>query len=332
MTRQTATRRGVLGAVAALATGAAPVSAATSVPENATLIAPGPNDGAAAALATRAARGLARGLVQAAALRVAVVGGPDGITAANRFAASLPPEPPSLLLLPGLAGHSLLVGDPRARFEPRQWPALIACLQPAILAGRLPADQSLPVRLAMGGPGSPESAALLAIEMLGATANAVLLQPGMSAEAAVAAGNADAAVLTGPEPLAQAAALGLTPWFALDGADGARDPSLPSLPTLGELLPDPSSPDLLASIRAEGVALRLRGMLVLPALSGANAVALWRGAARRWLGSEPEAGDPGTRLLAPDVAAAALATLCPAPPVALAYREWLVRRLAWQAV
>ncbi|WP_372618402.1 hypothetical protein [Falsiroseomonas sp.] len=331
MTRLLATRRGLLGVALAVSSGAAsPLHAATGVPEAALLIAPGPQEGAGARLAGEAVRGLARGLVQAAALRFAVVGGPDGITAANRFATSMPVEHPVLLLLPGLAAQALLVGDPRARFEPRLWPAVAGSLQPAILAGRgAAADQS--VRLATPSPAAPETAALLALEALGATGSAVVLPAGMSAEAAVAAGAADAAVMTGPGAMERAAALGLTPWFAFDGPAGARDPALPDLPALGELLADPAAPDLVAAVRAAGAALRIRGLLVLPALTASDSVALWRGAARRWIEDEPEAAAAGTRLLAAQQAADALATMCPQPEVALAYREWLHRRLGWQA-
>jgi hypothetical protein len=60
-------------------------------------------------------------------------------------------------------------------------------------------------------------------------------------------------------------------------------------------------------------------------------VALWRGAARRWVEAEPEPTEPGTRRIAGDAAADALAALCPPPKAALAYREWLMRRLGWQA-
>ncbi|WP_270935296.1 hypothetical protein, partial [Falsiroseomonas oryzae] len=60
-------------------------------------------------------------------------------------------------------------------------------------------------------------------------------------------------------------------------------------------------------------------------------VALWRGAVRRWSEDVADAAEPGTRRVGAEDAAAALATLCPPPEVALAYREWLHRRLAWRA-
>lgn len=332
MTRLLATRRGLLGAALATAVpGIRPGLGATAVPEAATLIAPGPEEGSAARFAAYAARGLARALVQASAVRVAVLGGPDGITAANRFAASSTlPGQGLLLVLPGLATQALLVGESRARYEPRQWPALTGSLLPALVAGRGPLGEAQPLRIALGAPGAPETAALLALDLLGRNMTPVFLPSGLAPEAAVTSGAADVAVLTGRSVGARAAALGLTPWFSFDGPAGMRDPLLPQVPALGELLPDPARPELLAAVRAAGGGLRVRGLLVLPALTAADTVALWRDAARRW--AEQEATEePGTRRVLAEDAADALATLCPAPDAALAYREWLYRRLAWQA-
>jgi hypothetical protein len=332
MTNLCATRRWLLGAALAVAGGGArPAAAATAVPEAATLLAPGPEEGPAASFAARAARGLARGLVQAAALRVSVVGGPDGITAANRFAATAPPDGRMLLTLPGPAAHALLVGDGRARFEPRHWPAVTGSLMTGLLAGRGALGEAGPVRLALPGPAAPEAAALLALELLGRTVVPVFLPPGVAAEAAVAVGVADAAVLVGRSVGPRAAALGLAPWFTFDGPSGAREPGLAEVPAFGELLPDPSRPELLAGLRAAGAAMRVRGLLVLPALTSADAVALWRGAARRWTEDEQDIAEPGTRRVGAEAAADALATLCPPPEVAVAYREWLQRRMSWRA-
>lgn len=321
-----ATRRGVLGAALAAAT-ARQAAAVSTVPEAGALMAPGPEDGRAARFAEAAVSGLGRALTQAAALRVRVVGGPDGITAANRFATSSPSDQALMLLLPGLAAQFLLVGDSRARFEPRQWPALAALLRPAVVAGRGPLGR--PARLAATGPGRPEMAALLALDLLGIPAAPVILPPGTSPEAALATGQVDSVVLTGTAPAERAAAHGLTPWFALDGTATARDPAVPDLPGLGDLLPDPAQPELLAACRAAGAALRIDGLLVLQALTPSDSVALWRDAARRWM----ESGAPaqGGRCVAGDAAAHELATLCPPPRVALAYREWLLRRTGWQA-
>jgi hypothetical protein len=310
MTRLLATRRGVLGAALAM-TGTYPLAATTTVPEAATLMAPGPADGSAARFAEQAARGLARALVQAAALRVRVVGGPDGVTAANRFATTAAADQTLLLLLPGIAAQALLVGDNRARFEPRRWPAVAGSLQAAIVAGRGPLGQ--PARLAASGPAGPEMAALLALDLLSIPASPVILPAGTTPEAALGSQQVDAVVLAGGAPRERAAALGLTPWFSLDGPGAACEPNLPAL---SSQLADPAHPEMLAACRAAGAALQVRGLLLLPALTPADSVA---------------PTEPGTRRIAGDAAADALAALCPPPKAALAYREWLMRRLGWQA-
>ncbi len=331
----TSTRRGLIGAALAAAADTCPAAAAHAggaaghAPEAATLLAPGPEDGAHAALAHRLAAGLSRALVRATALRVAVLGGPDGVTAANRFAASTPGEERALLLLPGLAGQAALVGDNRVRFEARHWPAVCAGMVPAVLAGRPAATGAGPARVAVTGPAVPEMAGLLALDLLGRPAVPVAVPAGATAEAMVATGAADVAVLAGPALPARLASLGLQPLLTFDTPGQPRDPALPDTPGLGELLPDPAP--LVAAARAAGAALRLRGVLVLPALSSADTVALWRGAARRWVEEEPDAAGAGTRRLVDRAAAAALATLVPSPEVTLAYREWLLRRFNWRA-
>jgi hypothetical protein len=147
------TRRAALGGAALIA--ALPAWAA--VPDSVVLLAPGPEEGAAARLALRASAGLSRGLIQAAALRVAVLGGPDGITAANRFASAAAPDGRSLLLLPGAAAQAHLVGESRARFEPRQWTPVAAVMRPVLVAGRgdLPGLARAPLRLALPSPDAP---------------------------------------------------------------------------------------------------------------------------------------------------------------------------------
>ncbi len=326
MTLRIASRRRLLAlTLTGLAT---PALGATGVPEAVTLLAPGPEVGPGAGFARRAATGLPRGLAQAASFRVSLLGGPDGITAANRFAASTPADGRLLLALPGAAMQALLLGESRARFEPRHWPALAGSVMPALLAGRGPLGALGRVRLALPGPAAPEAAGLLALDVLGRPASPVFPSGGVTAEQAVAAGAADALVLAGPGAAQRAAALGLAPWFAFDGVEGVREPGLPML---GDLLPDPPSPDLLAALRAAGAALGVRGLLVLPALTSADVVAMWRDAARRWIESDPQGIEPGARHAAPEEAARALAALCPGAEAAAAYRDWVQRRFAWRA-
>jgi hypothetical protein len=172
---------------------------------------------------------------------------------------------------------------------------------------------------------------MLALDLLGRPATPVFLPVAMAPEAAISVGSADAIVLIGPEAPARAAALGLTPWFAFDNAPGGRDPGLPDLPALGEMLADPPHPDLLAGCRAAAAALRVRALVVLPALTPADSVALWRGAAQRWGDAQPAPAEAGAQRVHAQAAADLLGTLCPGPETALAYREWLHRRLGFQA-
>lgn len=330
------TRRAVgRGFAAALAALAWPdiTRAASQVPEAAMLLAPGPEGGTAHHLAIRSASALARGLVRASALRVTVLGGPDGITAANRFASS-GGEGQTLLVLTGLAVQAQFIGDSRAHYEPRHWPGVCGSVQPSLLAVRpnRPANSG-PLRIAVPGATAPEAAALLALDLMERPGAPVFCPPAdltqrqATTEAAVQQGAADGLVLCGSGAEARAAQLGLRPLFAFDGAGHARDQMLPNVPALGELLPDPARPDLLLAARAAGAALRGRAMLVLPALTSANVVALWRGAAQSWVEEAPEAPEAGTRRIGPGETTLLLGTMYPAPDVALAYRIWLMRRL-----
>lgn len=332
MTEARPTRRATIGAaLAAAALLGRPLQAATGIPEAATLLVPGPEGGPAAEFGARAAQGLARGLVQAAALRVSTLGGPDGITAANRFAASTAPDGRMLLMLTGQAAQALLVGDSRARYEPRHWPAIAGSLVPVLVAGRGALTGTQPLRLALPAPGAAEAGALLALDLIGRGATPVFLPPGLGPHAAVSAGIADVVVLAGPDAMARAAALGLVPWFGFDGEHPGRDPALAEVASFGELLSDRAQRDLVAASRAAGAALRVRGLLVLPALTSADAVALWRGAARNWVEETREPDEATTRRVGGEEAADVLATLCPPAEVSTAYRDWLRRRLNWQA-
>jgi hypothetical protein len=161
--------------------------------------------------------------------------------------------------------------------------------------------------------------------------------PGLSPlqlEVALAQDAVDAALLQGADLPARIAALGARPWFTLE-APGGRDPALPDLPALAEQPLPAGAPALLAAFRAASAAARLQAALVLPALTPANLVALWRRAAARWPEEERAAAAAaqagGQRTLLGAEAAALLAALAPPPGAVLAWREWLSRRLNWRA-
>src|SRR4051794_37228042 len=108
--RPTLPRRGwLLAGLGALGAG----SARAMLPAAATLLVPGPEDGPFARFAGRLGASLARGATTAIALHNTILGGPDGVTAANRFATQSAPDGRMLLVFPGLAALARMVGDPR---------------------------------------------------------------------------------------------------------------------------------------------------------------------------------------------------------------------------
>ena len=152
---------------------------------------------------------------------------------------------------------------------------------------------------------------------------------GTRAEAALAQGGVEAVVLQGADVPARLAALGAKPWFTLDGP-GPRDAALPEVPTLAELATGGDAA-LRAAFVAGAANARLIGALLLPALTPADVVALWRAAAFRWLEEEARNGLPaGVRVSAGPELAPVLSPLAPSPEAVLAYREWLLRRLRWK--
>lgn len=341
------TRRGVLlfGAAAAVVRR----EAAAAAPDAAALLVPGPGDGEAARLAARLADGLVRGLPQATQLGLSVLGGPDGVTAANRFVTTAAPDGRTLLLLPGAAAQARLVGESRAKFDAAAagWMPVCALAQPvALLVGRGPAvawrsgggttaAAVPPLRVAAAGPGAPETATLLVFDLLGLPAVPVFGLTGAAAEAALAQGAVDAVLATGPGLWARARAIGAEPWAVVEpaAARGGGDPAVAGVATIGELLRE-APPALAAACRAALAAARLRATLVLPALTPADIVAAWRRAAAHWqeeLGEAPASGGAAARPLAAAEATAAFARLCASAEAAVAYREWLIRRFGWRA-
>lgn len=294
------------------------------------LLVPGPENGPHERWSSQLATSLARGAAVAVNVTRAVLGGPDGVTAANRFAAQVEPDGRTLLVLSGGAAQARLVGDPRARFETKGWLPVCATESLAVVAGRADRPPAGRIRLALPGADSPAAAVLCAFGMMAVEAVPVPVLGASEAEAALAAGEVDAVLLRGPGVPARMAALAARPWFTLDAA-GARDAALPDVPCMSELVAGPTV--LRVAAQAAAAAARLHAALVLPALTPADRVALWRGAAARWLEEDARAtAEPGTRTLSGAEAAPLLsAALSPPPEAALAYRDWLLRRLGWRA-
>lgn len=303
--------------------------AGAALPASATLLVPGPEAAPLAHWSDRLATALTRGATTAVVLRRQILGGPDGVTAANRFATAGAPDGRTLLVLPGAAAQARLVGDARARFDGSGWLPVCAAHGPALVAGRRALGSGGgPPRFALPAADHTAAAALLGLDLLGLGGEPLLGLGAGEAEAAFLQGAADALVLQGAEVPARLARLGAQPWFTLDGS-GQRDPLLAEVAPLVDLAPGGPA-DLGAGFLAAAANARLIAALVLPALTSADLVALWRGAAGRWLEEEQRAGLPaGIRATtAPELTLAALA---PPPEAALAYREWLFHRLRWRA-
>ena len=286
--------------------------------DGASILVPGPEDGGCARWAARASSALARGLHRPGALRLTVLGGPDGVTAANRFATLDGAEGPRFLVLPGWTCHARLTGATRARFEPATWLPILVTWQGAVLAGRgpVPPRNAAPLRVAIPAPDAPEAAALAALDLLGLPARPVPGQP----EAAVAAGEADALIVTGSDPVARAQALGAVPWNQI---------ALPGETENGEIPPLPASA-AARGVVAAAAGMQMRAALVMPTLTPADTVAAWRRAATRWQEEERAQSAEGQALIGAS-AAAAFALLAPPPDATLSYRSWLERRLGWRA-
>ncbi|MBP0445507.1 hypothetical protein J8J14_12040 [Roseomonas sp. SSH11] len=298
---------------------ALPRPAGAQAQDSGTILVPGPEDGGCARWAARAAAVLTRGLQRPANLRLSVLGGPDGVTAANRFATQEGGNDARFLVLPGWTCHVRLTGATRARFEPRGWLPLMLTWHGALLAGRgaLPTRPLVPLRIAIPSPDAPEAAALAALDLLGITAQPVIGVP----EAAFAAGEADALIVTGPDPAARARAMGAVPWYLL---------STPAEGQLSEIPPFPVTSPAHRGVLAAVAGLQMRAALVMPALTPADTVAIWRRAAMRWPDEERAHPDLGLALIGTG-AAGAFAILSPPPEATLAYRSWLDQRLGWRA-
>jgi len=320
-----------------LLTAAALVSARgarAAAPDAATLLIAGPSQGATAAWADLILPALAQALPPSIRLARESVGGADGVTAANQFEARAAADGGAVLLLPGTAALAWLVGDPRAQFNAAQWVTALAGTTPAVLASRLPLSRLTAgqvVRVA-GSPSSSALPALLALELAGALPQAVPSRPGHA--------DADAVLLHGRDMAKQieaAAQDGFLPVLSLRGRDSdgqpGRDPAFPELPTIGERFASGPRVPLHAALDAAVAAVRLDTVLVLPPLTSATMVALWRRACAQ-AATAPATQAAAARLgIHADIEAAAVASTAPLAAMDAAamldLRQWLAQRFGW---
>ncbi len=338
--RRGVTRRSILGAAALLLPAAAGPPPA-SFPEGATLLVAGPGGGPVDRWAEWLAPGLGRALPRGTPVRKDIVGGVDGVTGANQFEARTVPDGGTALLLPGSAAMAWLVGDPRARFDAAYWVPALAAVTSSLVVSRLALRDVLAgarLRIAASGPAGPELPALLALDMLGVHWTPVW---GRSDPGQISRGEADAVCLHGRgvrETAQELAASGSLPLFSLGTVDSAgrrqRDPDFPDTADAAELLGARRTDAALARAwNATAAASELDMAMVLPRLTPAAMVAVWRSAAAQALGStgvKARASALGVRPLPAPAATASTAALLADPAAQLDLRRWLATRLDWR--
>jgi len=336
-------RRGALALVAAALAGVGDsriVRAAAALAESPTLLVAGPPDGRLDRWAVQLAAALGPGLPAGTRLRLTPVGGEDGVTGANQFTTRVPPDGNTLLLAPGDAVLAWLVGDKRARFDVGQWLGVVAGIAPCVVCGYAAGlKPGAPIRVGMSGPVSPDLAALLGLELAGLMPQPVFggLAQGGAAQA-LALRAVDAVLLRGGAvaanlgPLAQ---VGAVPLFSLGAIGGeGRDPQLLAVPTLAEYaaMRGATPPaELYGAWRGVAAAAQTEYALVLPLLTPAALVALWR-TAGGLAAAAPELHDEAgrTRSVAAPAAHTVAQVLSPEVAAIVALRQWLATRLDWR--
>ena len=343
MVTQPITRRLVLGSAMALANGAG-MPPTAPFPDGATLVVAGPEGGPVDCWAGWLAPTLGRALPPGTTVRKDVVGGVDGVTGANQFETRAMPDGGTALLLPGSAAMAWLVGDPRARFDIGQWIPALAGVTPGLLMSRTPLARvtaAAPLRVAASGPAGPELPALLALDLLGVAWVPVFNLADSSATSALGRGQVDAVCLHGRRVAELADTLrdaGAAPAFSFGSVDESgqrqRDPAFPATPDASELLASVTTDTALRTAwRATAAASELEVALVLPHLTPAAMVALWRRACAQAVGSGPvqeQASAVGVRPLGPPAATASTMATLANTAAQLELRNWLSTRLNYR--
>ncbi len=318
----------------ARAAAAAPFAAAT-------LLVGGPGGGGVDAWADWLAPALGPALFPGVSLRKDVVGGVDGVTAANQFEAWAIPDGSTAALLPGAAALAWLSGDPRARFDAARWLPAMAATTPCLVASRLTLSQvtAAPLRLAAAAPAGKEWPAMLALDLLGVPWQPVWGLPDPAE--ALKSRQVDAVCLTGrhvPDTAAILAAAGAAPLFSFGALDDAGAPQraadFPDVPAATELLANRSvNEHLLAGWHAAASAAGLNMALVLPQLTPAAMVAQWRRACAQASGStlvQTQAAADGLRPIPAPAASAYTAAVLADTAALLELRRWLALRLDYR--
>jgi hypothetical protein len=165
-----------------------------------------------------------------------------------------------------------------------------------------------------------------------------------AAQKAFSQGAVDAVLLRGhhvPEQFAAFSAVGAQPLFALGSLDetghAVRDPAFPEVPSFDEVYATrsggrPNGP-LYDAWCASAAAVQLEFGLVLPQLTPAAMVALWRRAgtdAVASLGVQATAATVNVRPLAGPAATTSTAAVAANAPALQQLRQWLASRFNWR--
>jgi len=334
-------RAGRLAAAPSIALPAPLALTANPFPNGASLMVAGPEGGALDECARSLLPALARSLARGSQPRRIALGAADGVTGANQFDARVAPDGLTALLVPGTAALAWLAADERAQFDVGRWVSVMAAAVPGVLVARpgtlLPGRA---VRIACSTMTGPDLPALLGIDLLGATAQPVQAAARQAALAAYSGDAVDAVFLQGhrvPQRLAAFAEAGARPAFTLGALDEAgrlvRSPLFPDVPHFGEayatLWQSPAAGPLYAAWCATAAAARLDWALVLPLLTPAAMVALWRRAGSDAAASaevKAFAQSVGALPLGATAATGAVGSLVGDPAGLLELRRWLASR------
>jgi hypothetical protein len=281
---------------------------------------------------------LAQALPPETTLTLNSVGGADGVTGANQFATRGDPDGRMVLMAPGQAATAWLVGDPRAKYDIGRWTPLMVGVTPGLLVARPGALRAgMPARVEAGASPVPALAGLLALEILGFLPQPVRVTAAYVVQA-FAAGELDAVFVRGHNAAVQLRALtaaGGEPVLALasrsETGELVRDAFALTVPILPDLT-DASGP-LVEAFHAVGAATQTDFALVLPNLTPADRVALWRVAAteaQAALNVQTFAHAVGSRPLSGPEAAATLRAAVAGQAAQVALRQWLKARFNWQ--
>jgi hypothetical protein len=331
---------------AAPSLGISPALADTPFPDGATVLVAGPDSGAMDRWGHLLQPALAQSLAPGVVMRLSTAGGADGVTGANQFDTRVAADGRTVLLAPGETVLDWLVGDPRAKFDVGHWVTVMACVAPAVVVGRPAAFAAGgSVRIAAAHPAGPDLPAVLGIELLGGRAELV---PGAveddALQTAFARNAVDAVLLRAHKVPDQAKALvdaGAEPIFTLGAHDDAgaliRVAEFPNVPTLPELYAQrrgaPPSGPIFDAWCAAAAASQLEFGLVLPQLTPASMVALWRRAGTDAAGAldvQSPAMSLDVHPLGGPAATANTAPVAANETALLALRKWLASRFNWR--